>query len=121
VFSFRESVLFQPGEVRIRPEAEPFLDRLAETIDLCRNPILVTGHSCDTPLRSKAVCIQLGACPFTGAFRCWITSLDRRDLPSRRFMVGAAGSSRPVSPNDTPEGRARNRRVEVIFRYARDF
>ena len=120
VFSFRESVLFHPGDVKIRPEVEPFLDRLAETIDLCRNPILVTGHSCDTPLRSKVYGSNWELSLYRGlSVLSYFT--DRRDLPPRRFMISAAGSSRPVSPNDSPEGRAHNRRVEVIFRYAEDF
>ena len=120
VFSFRESVLFYPGEARIRPEVEPFLDRLAETIDLCRNPMLVTGHSCDTPLRSNVYDSNWELSLYRGlSVLDYFT--DRRDLPPRRFMISAAGSSRPVSPNDSPEGRAQNRRVEIIFRPAEDF
>lgn len=119
VFSFRESVLFHSGEVRIRPEVEPYLDLLAETIDLCRNSILVTGHSCNTPLRNSAYDSNWELSLYRGlSVLAYFT--DRRDLPSQRFMVSAAGSSRPVSPNNSPEGRARNRRVEVIFRYGED-
>jgi chemotaxis protein MotB len=116
VFSFQESILFRPGEVRIRREAEPFLARLADAIESCRNPILVTGHSDDTPLRDKAYASNWELSLHRG-LSVLDYFLNRKRLPSSRFMVGAAGSSRPVSPNDTPEGRARNRRVEIIFRH----
>ena len=116
VFSFQERILFQPGEVRLRPEVEPYLELLAETMDLTRNPILVTGHSCDTPLRSGVYDSNWELSLYRGlSVLAYFT--ERRGLPSRRFMVSAAGASRPVSPNDSAEGRAQNRRVEVIFRY----
>jgi chemotaxis protein MotB len=36
-------------------------------------------------------------------------------LSSSRFCVAGYGSMRPVAPNDTEEGRAKNRRVEIIL------
>jgi chemotaxis protein MotB len=120
VFTFRENLLFHPGEVGIRPEVEPFLNRLAETMDMCRNPILITGHSCDTPLRSRVYESNWDLSLYRGlSVLSYFT--ERRHLPMHRFMVSAAGSSRPVASNSSPEGRARNRRVEIIFRHVEDF
>jgi outer membrane protein OmpA-like peptidoglycan-associated protein len=35
-------------------------------------------------------------------------------IPEKRFATAGFGASRPVDTNDTPEGRARNRRVELV-------
>jgi chemotaxis protein MotB len=119
VFSFRESVLFNPGEVDIRPEALPFLDRLAETIELSANPILVVGHSDNTPLRNNMYESNWDLSLYRG-LSVLDYFLNQKNLPAQRFMVGAAGPSRPASLDDSPESRALNRRVEIIFRHTED-
>jgi chemotaxis protein MotB len=116
VVSLRDNVLFKPGEVRIRPEASVFLARLADAIDACRNPILITGHSDDRPLRDTVYASnwELSLCRGLSVLDYF---LNQKKLPSSRFMVGAAGPSRPIAPNNSPEGRALNRRVEIIFKH----
>jgi chemotaxis protein MotB len=116
VFSFQESVLFNPGEVEIRPEALPFLDRLAETIGLSSNPIVVTGHSDNSPLRNNMYESNWELSLYRG-LSVLDYFLNQKNLPAHRFMVGAAGPSRPASLDDSPESRALNRRVEIIFRH----
>lgn len=39
------------------------------------------------------------------------------DLDPTRFTVEGHADTRPVAPNDTPEGRAQNRRVEVVLEH----
>ena len=45
-----------------------------------------------------------------GAVRVW---LIEHGVPAERMTTEGLGATRPVAPNDTPEGRARNRRTEV--------
>ena len=37
-------------------------------------------------------------------------------IPAPRLLAVSMADARPVAPNDTPEGRARNRRIEIRMR-----
>jgi outer membrane protein OmpA-like peptidoglycan-associated protein len=105
-----KNVLFETGKAVLLPQSYPELDLLAE--HLKDNPALkveISGHTDNvgnetvneklSELRAKAVCDYLIA-----------KSID----PGRMTHKGL-GSSMPISPNDTEEGRKQNRRVEFKF------
>ncbi|RPH51296.1 MAG: hypothetical protein EHM85_07145 [Desulfobacteraceae bacterium] len=115
VFSFQENIFFEAGKAGIRKENYEFLDSISDAIDFCSNDILIMGHADDVPLHS-------------GEYESnWELSADRglvtldyfirnKRLAPTRFYVGGYGSYRPLLPNDSPENRSLNRRVEIIFR-----
>jgi outer membrane protein OmpA-like peptidoglycan-associated protein len=105
-----KNVLFETGKAVLLPQSYPELDLLAE--HLKDNPALkveISGHTDNvgnetvneklSELRAKAVCDHLIS-----------KSID----PGRMTHKGL-GSSMPISPNDTEEGRKQNRRVEFKF------
>ncbi|MDR7344992.1 outer membrane protein OmpA-like peptidoglycan-associated protein [Pantoea alhagi] len=70
--------------------------------------IVVSGHTDNTgnPQRNQTLSLKRAA-----AVRDWMR--DTGDVPESCFAVQGYGASRPVATNDTPEGRALNRRVEI--------
>lgn len=116
VFSFQENILFDSGEARIKHEAFPVLDLLAEAIDGCPNHILVMGHTDNIPIHSQIFVSnwELSACRGLSVLEYF---LEQRGLSPSRFSAGGYGPSRPLQPNDTPKNRATNRRVEIIFKH----
>ena len=44
-------------------------------------------------------------------------ALELLDVPKERLSATGFGDSKPARPNDTPEGRAYNRRVEILIRF----
>lgn len=116
VMSFQANVMFDEGEAEIRPESRPLLDIVADVLKATRNQVLVMGHTDDRPIHNA---------PYRSN---WELSLFRalniqhyfvkRGLSPDRFGVGGYGDTRPQGTNDTPEGRAKNRRVEIILRDA---
>lgn len=46
----------------------------------------------------------------------WLEKQSRLNFPESRVKVYAHGQENPIAPNSTPEGRARNRRVEVVLK-----
>lgn len=115
VLSFQENIFFEPGKTEIRKENHAFLDSIATVIASCSNDILIMGHTDDVPLKSGRYGSnwELSADRGLVALDYFITN---KQLPPSRFYVGGYGSYRPLFPNESPENRSLNRRVEIIFR-----
>ena len=119
VITFQEEILFGSGEVAVRKQALSVLDSIAESIASCSNAMLIMGHTDNVPIRSR-----LYESNWELSLHRGLTILDyfleEKQLPPSRFSVGGYGPSRPVSSNATPEGRASNRRVEIVFRHLQE-
>ncbi len=109
---FPEEIAFPPGSDEISDAINPILERVAEALKDTPGRVMVSGHTDDRPIHSEK-------------FRSnWELSTDRavevihrlqkigKLDPSRLTAVGY-GDTQPLAPNDTPENRARNRRVEI--------
>lgn len=70
--------------------------------------IVVSGHTDNTGSQPINQPLSLKRAE---SVRNWMR--DTGDVPESCFAVQGYGASRPVSTNDTPEGRALNRRVEI--------
>ena len=72
--------------------------------------IVVSGHTDNTgnPQLNQTLSLKRAE-----AVRSWMR--DTGDVPESCFAVQGYGESRPVATNDTPEGRALNRRVEICL------
>jgi chemotaxis protein MotB len=106
-----EPVLFAQGSATLNPDAGKVLAPLAKLLAGMPNPILVSGHTDDKPLvrsRLRDNWELSAARAFSvGQF------LVERGLPPERFHARGYGEHRPLGSNLTPEGRARNRRIEI--------
>jgi chemotaxis protein MotB len=116
VFSFQENMLFDSGEARIKHDAFPVLDLLAEAIEGCPNDILIMGHTDNIPIHSGSFASNWELSAYRG-LSVLEYFLEQKGLSPARFSVGGYGPSRPLHPNDSPKNRALNRRVELIFKH----
>ncbi|CRG52298.1 OmpA family protein [Yersinia wautersii] len=101
--------LFDAGKWTIKPGATKWLvNALVDIKAKAGWLIVVSGHTDNTgdPQRNQALSLQRAE-----AVRDWMR--DTGNIPQSCFAVQGYGESRPVAPNDTAEGRARNRRVEI--------
>jgi outer membrane protein OmpA-like peptidoglycan-associated protein len=116
VVTLPDRVLFAFGEHVLLPEAVPVLDQLVEVMEHHDGaPVLVHGHTdavgsdasnqALSDRRSQAV----------------VDHLVSRGIDPARLQAQGFGESQPVAPNsapdgaDDPDGRARNRRVEIVL------
>jgi chemotaxis protein MotB len=115
VISFQEDIMFDPGEATLKKEAFPVLDSIARAIGSSPNNILIMGHTDNVPVQGKLYESKWELSSYRG-LSVLEYFLKEKGLSPSRFSVGGYGPSRPLYPNDTPENRALNRRIEIIFK-----
>ncbi len=109
-FSLRNAVLFDVDKAELKPEARAALEELTAKITAVGpGTVVIEGHTDSTGTeehnqdlserRAQAVRDYLARQPA---------------LKGYTFQVFGYGESRPIASNDTPEGRAQNRRVDVM-------
>ena len=113
VISLNNAILFDPGRVDIKPEIERILSKIGNTLKILDNYISVEGHTDKMPISSAIYPSnwELSAARAARVVRLFVDECDI--LPEKLTAVGY-GEFRPLGSNDTPEGRTKNRRVEVI-------
>ena len=117
--SFNQTVFFDGEQATLREESKPVLNAVSDILDNCAQAIdevQVLGHTAqgnprrannprnDRTLASKRATNVV----------IYIQERSKALDPGRLVSVGI-GQHRPVSSNDTAEGRAKNRRVEMII------
>jgi chemotaxis protein MotB len=107
------SVLFPVGEARLQPVAVKALRAVAEVTARADFPITVEGHTDPTPIATPQFPSnwELSGARASSVVRLFVES---GVAPQRLTAIGY-GEQRPVASNDTPEGRARNRRVAILI------
>ena len=116
VVSFQDAILFNSGEAILKKKAYALLDTVARAIESCPHDVLIMGHTDNIPVQSELYDSNWELSAHRG-LSVLEYLLKVKKLPPKRFSVGGYGPSRPLHPNDTPENRASNRRVEIIFRH----
>jgi len=103
-------VTFETGRSALRPDSYTILDMVAAS--LVANPdinIEIAGHTDSTG--SRATNLRLSQAR-ANAVRAY---LARKGVAPNRMVARGYGPDQPVAPNNTPEGRAQNRRVEIFL------
>ena len=108
---------FASGSANLTPEAIEIMNRIAEVNATGNSEIKVSGHTDDVPLifgsnyRDNWDLAAARSASVVQAFAANGT------ISEERLEAISYGESRPVEPNDTAEGRAKNRRIEIEINY----
>jgi chemotaxis protein MotB len=107
------SVLFAPGDAALTDTSREALSAVAVLLKNDPHQVQVEGHTDDVPISNPLFPSnwELSAVRASSVVRLFI---DNGMAPARLTAVGH-GANLPVAPNDTPDGRARNRRVAVTI------
>jgi OOP family OmpA-OmpF porin len=98
---------FEPGSSVLRPAGRNILDEMAATLlKLGNKKVEVIGHTDSQGARDTNVVLSLAR---ADAVRSYLAS---KGVPPSLISTSGSGPDRPVAANDTPDGRARNRRIE---------
>ena len=114
VLSLRQATFFPSGEDTIDPKTYSIVEKIADTIRQLPNSVRLEGHTDSVPIHtarfhsnwelSAARSIAMMEL-LTGQFA----------IPPQRMAIAGYADTAPLDSNDTPEGRAHNRRVDVVI------
>ncbi len=113
VVSLKQTAFFPSGADVIDPKTAPIVEKLAQALNAVSNPLRIEGHTDSQPIHTSRFRSnwELSAARAIAMMEMLATyGVDR----SRVAITGFADNS-PEASNDTPEGRAKNRRVDVVI------
>jgi chemotaxis protein MotB len=109
----KASALFPSGEGEVVASSEWIINFIAELTSGLHVPVVVAGHADNQPIRTEQFASnwELSAVRAAGVARSLVS--DGHD--PEQIRVESFGEHVPIASNETPEGRAENRRVEFFY------
>ena len=106
---------FDSGKADIRPQMMPLLDKIGAVLKKAKGDIIIAGHTDNMPLRGGQYESNLG---LSNARAAKVANylLKRASINPGRISTMGFGEYRPIESNDTPKGREKNRRVEIVLK-----
>ncbi len=110
-----DSLLFTPGSADLSVAASSIMGEIAALIKDNQRAIQVEGHTDNIPIHNDTFFSnwELSAVRASSVVRM----LSNAGIAEARLSALGFGSSQPISENETPLGRAKNRRVSIMILY----
>lgn len=109
-----DEILFQSGSAQLGPHGLSVLQRVGGQLRSSHYRIEVLGHTDDVPIRGNLVVRYPTNWELAGARAARVVRLfEEQGIDPTRLSAVSIGPNRPRANNDSAEGRARNRRIEI--------
>jgi two-component system copper resistance phosphate regulon response regulator CusR len=114
VISLREFGFFDSGSAALQPSALPALDRIASILALRTCRLRIEGHTDNVPIHTPQIASnwELSTARSTELVRLLI---ERYRFAPERLSAAGYAQFHPIASNDNEQGRAQNRRVDVVI------
>lgn len=114
VISLKEAGLFDSGSAFIKVSSYPLLSKIAESLVQYNNHIRVEGHTDNIPIASQAFKSnwELSTARATNIVHHLV---NHYHFDAAKISATGYGEFRPAEDNGTEEGRAKNRRVNIVM------
>ncbi|HEX5749446.1 MAG TPA: OmpA family protein [Archangium sp.] len=109
VLTLSGSVLFRSGSADLLPTAKRRLDEVAEALKKTQSPLVIEGH---TDSQGPTELNEELSYERASSVRDYLVE---RGVDSARIRTEGRGEEQPVASNKSAEGRANNRRVEIVI------
>ena len=107
------AIEFDTGKATFTPQAQATLEDLSRELLVASGTLVqVHGH---TDSQGSADANQRLSEDRAFAVKQWLMNKSALNFPSERISVHSHGATNPIAPNSTSEGRAKNRRVEIVL------
>jgi chemotaxis protein MotB len=114
IVSLREIGFYESGSANLRASSKEAIDRLASVLRAHTEGLRIEGHSDNQPIHNARFDSnwELSTARAADLVKLFITQYH---FDPYRLSASGYAEFHPVSPNNIPEGRARNRRVDVVI------
>jgi len=104
--------LFNSGRADLKPTTKQSIRALTKILKGTKNTIMVEGHTDNTPINTEKYESNWDL-SFDRAYSVLKLLINQLDHTPETLSAVGYGEYRPIDTNKTPEGRARNRRIEI--------
>jgi len=112
-----QEILFASGSAALDKSGVEILKRVADQLKQTNYQIVVTGHTDNKPIGAGLVGRYPTNWELSGARAASVVRLFAdAGIPGVRLLAVSMADTHPIAPNDTTEGRAKNRRIEIRMR-----
>ena len=113
VITISDFVLFPEGSATFTPSAKPILKKMTPLLKQFPYLVRVEGHTDNLPISNSKYPSnwELSAARAAGIVRFYV----RNGIDPHRLVAVGYAEFRPIADNSTPEGREKNRRVEIVY------
>ena len=106
-------IQFQTGSAQFTPQATAQLKQLLDDLVIAGGTLVeIHGHTDNQGAVDKNMLLSENR---AFSVKKWLEAQSASNFPEGRIKVFAHGQTQPVEPNTTSEGRAKNRRVEIVL------
>src|SRR5580658_5083985 len=114
IVSLREVGFYESGSANLRPSAKDAIDRLATVLKARTESLRIEGHTDNVPIHTGRFESnwELSTARASDLIKVFV---ERYAFEPRRLSAAGYAEFHPVASNATPDGRARNRRVDIVI------
>ncbi len=114
IVSLKEAGFFNSGQANIKPEAYDLINTIAEVMTQYNNPIRLEGHTDNIPINTAQFPSnwELSTARATNGLKYLLKNFN---VDPNKISATGYAEFRPIADNATAEGRARNRRVDLVM------
>ncbi len=110
----QNELLFRKGSSELTEKAKKLLKKMIPLLKFVDNPLVIEGHTDDIPVRWGGKYRDNFELSFYRA-KAVADFLRKNGISDGRIAIAGLADMKPIYPNDTPEHRAKNRRVEIVI------
>ena len=107
-----ENASFDSGSADVKAQFKPVLGKITRLLDNAFGEITISGHTDNVPISNDEYSSNWDLST-NRAVRVAHEILRNAKINENRITVTGHADTRPVAPNDTPQNRAKNRRVDI--------
>ncbi|HEY4198393.1 MAG TPA: OmpA family protein [Mucilaginibacter sp.] len=110
IVKFDSGILFDVDKADLKPDAQTNLQNLATSLkNNAETNVLIIGHTDNTGDAAYNIDLSVHRAASVKDY------LKENDIKSFRLTIDGRGETEPIADNNTTEGRAQNRRVEIVI------